>query len=247
MRSETVYMATALVTGATSGIGYAIAEALARSGRRVLAVGRQADALARLAEIPNIVPTPLDILDRSALEARLRNEPIDILVNNAGVMPPLSPFDETTIDDIDSAIAVNLTASVFLTRLVAPGMRERQRGHIIFTGSTAGHAAFPRLAVYGATKAAIGAFAEGLRLDMAPHGIRVTEVVAGRTETNLYKSLLTEEARAAMYAGGSAVQPKDIADMVLAALSLPETANVSRFDIVPTRQATPTGVAKKES
>lgn len=240
-------MATALVTGATSGIGYAIAEALARSGRRVLAVGRQADALARLAEIPNIVPTPLDILDRSALETRLRNEPIDILVNNAGVMPPLSPFDETTIDDIDSAIAVNLTASVFLTRLVAPGMRERQRGHIIFTGSTAGHAAFPRLAVYGATKAAIGAFAEGLRLDMAPHGIRVTEVVAGRTETNLYKSLLTEEARAAMYAGGSAVQPKDIADMVLAALSLPETANVSRFDIVPTRQATPTGVAKKES
>ena len=240
-------MATALVTGATSGIGYAIAEALARSGRRVLAVGRQADALARLAEIPNIVPTPLDILDRSALETRLRNEPIDILVNNAGVMPPLSPFDETTIDDIDSAIAVNLTASVFLTRLVAPGMRERQRGHIIFTGSTAGHAAFPRLAVYGATKAAIGAFAEGLRLDMAPHGIRVTEVVAGRTETNLYKSLLTEEARAAMYAGGSAVQPKDIADMVLAALSLPETANVSRFDIVPTRQATPTGVPKKES
>ena len=240
-------MATALVTGATSGIGYAIAEALARSGRRVLAVGRQADALARLAEIPNIVPTPLDILDRSALETRLRNEPIDILVNNAGVMPPLSPFDETTIDDIDSAIAVNLTASVFLTRLVAPGMRERQRGHIIFTGSTAGHAAFPRLAVYGATKAAIGSFAEGLRLDMAPHGIRVTEVVAGRTETNLYKSLLTEEARAAMYAGGSAVQPKDIADMVLAALSLPETANVSRFDIVPTRQATPTGVAKKES
>jgi 3-hydroxy acid dehydrogenase/malonic semialdehyde reductase len=240
-------MATALVTGATSGIGYAIAEALARSGRRVLAVGRQADALARLAEIPNIVPTPLDILDRSALETRLRNEPIDILVNNAGVMPPLSPFDETTIDDIDAAIAVNLTASVFLTRLVAPGMRERQRGHIVFTGSTAGHAAFSRLAVYGATKAAIGAFAEGLRLDMAPHGIRVTEIVAGRTETNLYKSLLSEEARAAMYAGGSAVQPRDIADMVLAALSLPETANVSRFDIVPTRQTTPTGAAKKES
>ena len=239
-------METALVTGATSGIGYAIAEALARSGRRVLAVGRQADALARLAEIRNIVPTPLDILDRSALETRLRNEPIDILINNAGVMPPLSPFDESTIASFDAAIAVNLTASVFLTRLVAPGMRDRQRGHIVFTGSTAGHAAFPRLAVYGATKAAIGAFAEGLRLDMAPHRIRVTEIVAGRTETNLYKSLLSDDARAAMYAGGTAVQPKDIADMVLAALSLPETANVSRFDIVPTRQATPTGAVKKE-
>ena len=124
-------------------------------------------------------------------------------------------------------------------------MRERQRGHIFFTGSTAGHAAFPNLAVYGATKAAIAAFSEGLRLDMAPHRIRVTEIVAGRTETNLYKSLLSDEARAAMYAGGTAVQPKDIADMVMATLSLPETANVSRFDIAPTRQATPTGAAKR--
>ena len=240
-------METALVTGATSGIGYAIAEALARSGRRVLAMGRQADALARLAEIPNIVPTPLDILDRRALEVRLRNEPIDILINNAGMMPPLIPFDESAIGSIDAAIAVNLSASVFLTWLVAPGMRERQRGHIFFTGSTAGHAAFPKLAVYGATKAAIGAFAEGLRLDLAPHRIRVTEIVAGRTETHLYKSLLSDEARAAMYAGGTAVQPKDIADMVMAALSLPETANVSRFDIVPTRQPTPIDAAKKES
>ena len=238
-------METAVVTGATSGIGYAIAEALAGSGRRVLAIGRQADALARLAETPNIVPTPLDILDRAALETHLQNKPIDILINNAGMMPPLAPFDETAVASIDAAIAVNLTASIFLTRLVAPGMRERRRGHIFFTGSTAGHAAFPNLAVYCATKAAIAAFAEGLRLDMAPHRIRVTEIVAGRTQTNLYKSLLSDDARAAMYAGGTAVQPKDIADMVLAALSLPETANVSRFDIVPTRQATPTGAVKK--
>jgi 3-hydroxy acid dehydrogenase / malonic semialdehyde reductase len=240
-------METALVTGATSGIGRAIAVALARSGRRVLAVGRQADSLARLAEVPNIVPTPLDILDRFALGERLRSETIDILVNNAGMMPPLAPFDESAIESMDAAIAVNLTAGIVLTRLVAPGMRERQRGHVFFTGSTAGHAAFPNLAVYGATNAGIAAFAEGLRLDMAPHGIRVTEIVAGRTETNLYKSLLSDEARAAMYAGGTAVQSKDIADMVLAALSLPKTANVSRFDIVPTRQATPTGAAKKEN
>jgi 3-hydroxy acid dehydrogenase / malonic semialdehyde reductase len=237
---------TAVVTGATSGIGYAIAVALARTGRRVLAVGRQADALARLADIANIEPTPLDILDRPALESRIRDEPIDILVNNAGIMTPLAPFDEATIESIDAAIAVNLTASVFLTRLVAPGMRARQRGHIFFTGSTAGHTAFPRLAIYGATKAAIGAFADGLRLDMAPYGVRVTEIVAGRTETNLYKSMLSDEARAAMYAGGTAVQPRDIANMMLAALALPETANVSRFDIVPTHQATATGAAKKD-
>jgi len=237
-------MQTALVTGATSGIGYAIAEALAKSGRRVLAVGRQADALRRLAHTPNISATLLDILDRSAVESRFRDEPIDILINNAGIMPPLAAFDENTVEAIDAAIAVNLTASVFLTRLAAPGMRRRGRGHIFFTGSTAGHAAFPKLAVYGATKAAIGAFADGLRLDMAPYGVRVTEIVAGRTETGLYNAVLSDEARAAMYAGGSAVQPQDIADIVLAALTLPETANVARFDIVPTRQATPTGGAK---
>jgi 3-hydroxy acid dehydrogenase/malonic semialdehyde reductase len=238
-------METALVTGATSGIGYAIAEALARSGRRVLALGRQQDALTRLAATPNIVPTPVDILDRSALAACLRNEAIDVLVNNAGIMPPLTPFDETDVDSIDAVIGVNLNAGVYLTRLVAPGMRERRRGHIFFTGSTAGRAAFPNLAVYSATKAAIAAFAEGLRLDLAPHRVRVTEIVAGRTETNLYKSLLSEKARAALYAGGTAVQPKDIADMVMAALALPETVTVSRFDIVPTLQATPTGAAKK--
>jgi 3-hydroxy acid dehydrogenase/malonic semialdehyde reductase len=246
LKPEVSCVETALVTGATSGIGYAIAVALARTGRRVLAVGRQVDALARLADIANIEPTPLDILDRFALENRIRDEPIDILVNNAGIMTPLAPFDEATIESIDAAIAVNLTASVFLTRLVAPGMRARQRGHIFFTGSTAGHTAFPRLAIYGATKAAIGAFADGLRLDMAPYGVRVTEIVAGRTETNLYQSMLSDEARAAMYAGGTAVQPRDIANMMLAALALPGTANVSRFDIVPTHQATATGAAKKD-
>ncbi len=244
-RRQGLRMQTALVTGATSGIGYAIAEALAASGRRVLALGRQADALQKLAASPNIVPLALDLLDRQALAHALADEPIDILFNNAGVMPPLTSFDEMSFEAIDSTVAINLTASLYLTRLVASGMRERRRGHIFFTGSTAGHSAFPKLAVYGATKAAIGAFADGLRLDMAPHGVRVTEIVAGRTETNLYKTVLSEDARAAMYAGGTAVQPKDIAAMALAVLALPETANVSRFDIAPTRQATPTGAANK--
>lgn len=240
-------MQTALVTGATSGIGYAIAEALARTGRRVIALGRQAEALKRLTANPNITAATLDILDRAALERALRGERIDVLINNAGVMPPMAPFDEMTVEAIDSTVAVNLTASLYLTHLVAPGMRERRHGHIFFTGSTAGHAAFPRLAVYSATKAALGAFADGLRLDMAAYGVRVTEIVAGRTETNLYRAVLDDEARAVMYGGGSAVQPKDIADMVLAVLALPATANVSRFDIAPTRQATPTGGASKGS
>lgn len=239
-------MPTTVVTGATSGVGQAIALALADAGHRVLAIGRNPDQLAGLARSANIVPVGLDIRDREGLAERLSGEPVDILINNAGIMPPLVAFDEMEAEAIDAAIAVNLTASIHLTSLVVRGMRERGRGHVFFTGSTAGHAAFPRLAVYGATKAAIGAFADGLRLDMAPHGIKVTEIVAGRTQTNLYSTLLSAEMRAAMYAGGAAVQPEDIAKMLLAILALPDTANVSRFDIVPTRQATATGATKKD-
>lgn len=240
-------MQTALVTGATSGVGQAIAEALAASGRRVLAVGRDKDRLARIGAIANIVPLDADIRDRDGLAECLRGEAIDILVNNAGLLPPLVAFDEMSVADIDAAIAVNITAGIVLTHLVVQGMRARQQGHVFFAGSTAGHAPFPRLAVYGATKAALGAFADGLRLDMAAHGVKVTEIVAGRTETNLYNALLSADMRAAMYAGGTAVQPSDIAAMVLAVLALPPAANVSRFDIVPVRQATATGAVKKET
>lgn len=89
----------------------------------------------------------------------------------------------------------------------------------------------------------MGGFAQALRLDMAPHGVRVTEIVAGRVETGLYRDLLSPEARAAMYAGSSAVQPQDVADMLLAVLALPQHVDVARFDILPTHQATATGNA----
>ena len=115
-------------------------------------------------------------------------------------------------------------------------MRAAGKGHIFFTGSTAGHAPFANLAVYCATKAAIGGFAQALRLDMAPHGVRVTEIVAGRVESPLYKGILSDEARAAMYAGNTAVQPEDVAQMVLSVLALPAHVDVARFDILPTRQ-----------
>ena len=118
-------------------------------------------------------------------------------------------------------------------------------GHIVFTGSTAGHAPFANLAVYCATKAAVGGFAQALRLDMAPHGVRVTEIVAGRVETGLYKTLLSDDARAAMYANKSAVQPGDLARMVCAVLDMPPHVDVARFDILPTHQATATGTQTK--
>ena len=239
-------MGQALVTGATSGIGRAIAIALKGAGHEVVAVGRRGEALAALEREHGIAGRRADLADRKAARAALAGLAPDILVNNAGVMPPLAHFCDTDEDEIDRAVTVNLSSVLLLTRLVAPGMRARGRGHIFFTGSTAGHAAFAHYAVYCATKAAIGGFAQALRLDMAPAGVRVTEIVAGRVETGLYKGLLGEEARAAMYAGNSAVQPEDVAAMVLAVHGLPASVDVARFDILPTHQATATGGAGKK-
>lgn len=238
-------MAEALVTGATSGIGRAIAVALHDAGHEVTAVGRRPDALDELRAL-GMRTLKLDLADPASV-AGLGGLSPEILVNNAGLMPPMTHFCDADPADIDRVIAVNLRSVLAVTRALAPAMRARGRGHIFFTGSVAGHAPFANLAVYCATKAAIGGFAQALRLDMAPHSVRVTEIVAGRVETGLYRDLLSGEARAAMYAGHSAVQPQDVAAMLLAVLALPQSVDVARFDILPTRQATATGAQQKDN
>ena len=235
-------MGAALVTGASSGIGLAIALELARSGRQVFAIARNPRGLNDLrAAHPAITPIALDVTDREAAEAALAGLEIDVLVNNAGIMPPLGNFADMAMADIDSALEVNLGAAIAMTRLVVPQMRARGRGDILFTGSAAAHAAYPNMAVYAATKGAIASFAQALRADLSPFGIRVTEIVPGRVETALYQHILDDAARTAMYSAAKAVQPEDVAAMVRAVLDLPEWANVSRFDIMPTR---PTPAAK---
>ncbi|HMO72230.1 MAG TPA: SDR family oxidoreductase [Paracoccaceae bacterium] len=232
-------MRQALVTGATSGIGRAIALALHRAGHRVTAVGRDPAALADLAT-QGIAPLALDLgqvadlPDR--LAAALAGDVPDVLVNNAGMVAPPGHFCDMAEGDIHRLVATNLTQALLVTRAVAPGMRARGRGHIFFTGSVAGHAPYPNMAVYAATKAALGGFAQSLRLELSPSGVRVTEIVAGRVESPLYKDVLPPDARAALYAGQTAVQPGDVATMVLAVLALPAHVDVSRFDILPTRQ-----------
>lgn len=233
-------MTTVLVSGASSGVGAAVARRFVCAGCRVIGLGRDA---ARLSALEGVETHAVDLRDRAAL-AEIAREPIDILINNAGIMPPLGPLQAMDQGDIDATIEINFTAQVALTRLIVPQMVARQSGHIFFTGSTAGHAAFPNLAVYSATKAALSGFAQALRLDLSAHGVRVTEIVAGRIESGLYRDILPEQTRAAMYAGGLAVQPEDVAQMVFAAHSLPPNVDVARFDIVPTRQSLPTGEKK---
>lgn len=235
-------MTTAFITGATSGIGRAMAASLSEAGYDVYALGRNEAALREMQRAhPRVVPVAVDVTDREGLESALAGLHIDVLINNAGMMPPLGNFADMRLADIDATLEVNLSAAILLTRLVVPQMRERQSGHIIFTGSSAAHAVFPNIAVYSATKAAIAGFAAALRADLSQYGIRVTELVPGRVETQLYKDILDAKARAAMYAGNVAVQPEDVASMVVALLALPASADVTRLDIMPTRPTTPSG------
>lgn len=233
-------MQRVLVTGATSGIGRAVAVTLRKAGYVVTATGRNRTALAELAaEAPGIETLPLDLSDRTAVAEALSGRSIDILVNNAGVMPKPGTFDKMAIDAIDQTIEVNLRSVLFLTRLVLPQMRAAGSGHLIFTGSSAAHAPGANFAVYAATKAAIAAFATSLRAELSADGIRVTEIAPGRVETALYTGVLGTAARQTMYEGGDALQPSDIAEAVLAVLRLPPRADITRLDIMPTRPVPP--------
>ena len=226
-----------LVTGATSGIGYAITTSLAEAGHNVLAVGRRREALTQLEMLDDRVEAiEVDLSDREFLVKTLEGREIDVLVNNAGLLPSVGKFDLMDQDDIDKMIEINLTASIFLTRLVLPNMVKRKKGHIFFTGSTAGQTPFPNVAVYGATKAAISSFASSLRCDISGSGVRITEIVAGRVETSIYNNALSPTELNDMYTAFDAVQPSDIANMLISVLDMPENVDVTRFDILPTAQ-----------
>lgn len=233
-------MDTILITGATSGIGRAMAVTLAGAGYGVLALGRNRAALEALsAEAPGVEGLALDLADRAGLTAALDGRRIDVLVNNAGMMPVPGAFASMDADAIDRTLALNLGHTLWLTRLLLPGMLARGTGHLVFTGSSAGHAPGAGFAAYAASKAGIAAFATALRAEVSPHGLRVTELVPGRVETGLYTGVLPEEARAAMYQDGNALQPQDVADMLLALIRLPARASVTRLDLMPTRPVSP--------
>lgn len=226
----------ALVTGATSGIGKAITARLAGAGYDVIALGRSEATLEQMRSTPGIQPLAMDLTDREGLATALEGTEIDLLINNAGIIPPVVGFDQMAQSDIDATLEVNLSAAIAITRMVLPGMMTRKAGHVFFTGSTAGQASFPKMAVYGASKAAISSFAAALRCDVSGSGVRITEIVAGRVETNLYRDALTDQSRADMYSAFDAVQPHEVADMLLAVLQMPAHVDVTRFDILPTAQ-----------
>ena len=229
---------TALVTGATSGIGKAIVLALRAAGHAVFAVGRNEHALADLAAECGVKTITADARDTKSITEAVAGVEVDILVNNAGILSTRAAFQDIDPAEIDAMIDVNLKAPMHLTRAFLPGMVSRQHGHLIFIGSICGQAPFPNTSAYGASKAGISLFCDNLRCDLLGTSVRVTEIVPGRVQTDLYRTAIAgNQAQAQLYDGYRPLQPEHIAHVVMDAIRQPDFVDISRIEIMPTDQA----------
>lgn len=231
-------MPTALVTGGSRGIGEAVVRSMRAQGLDVYALALDDEDLHRVADETGAHPIGIDVTDTTALTAALEGIGFDVVVNNAGVLPRLESFTEHEASVIDLLIDVNVRAALHVTRIVLPGMVERDHGHLFFLGSIAGRHPTPDSAVYAGTKAALHAFAEGLRCDLLGSSVRVTVLMPGRVETHLYDSALGDHdaAERALYDGFSAIQPEDIAAVIQSAIEMPPNVDLTAIEVVPTKQ-----------
>ncbi|MDW3025773.1 SDR family oxidoreductase [Acinetobacter baumannii] len=229
---------TALVTGATSGIGKAIVLALANQNIKVIALGRNEQIMQELNTVDNVITVQADVRDYIQLQKIFSNYEVDIVINNAGVLTTRSDFQTIEHNDIDSMIDINLKAPLHLTREALPAMVERKKGHIFFIGSSAGRAPHPNSSVYGASKAGISLFCDALRCDLLGTRVRVTEIAPGRVQTNLYRNAIeSSKIQSELYDEYESIMPEDIAELILTALRLPLAVDVSRMEVFPTSQA----------
>ena len=227
---------TAIVTGASAGIGEATVRALRQLDMTVYAAARRVDRLQALAEATGCVALELDVRDRDAV-AGLGSLGPDIVVNNAGLGRAMGSLAAGTSEDVAVTVGTNVTGAIDVVRSVLPGMIERHRGHIVNVGSVAGLGAVPA-ALYGATKAAIHMFSRNLRLELQGTGIRVTEICPGRVATEFYDVAVDDPvARAAATdTAGEVLRPADIADAIVYAVTAPWRVNVSLLEVFPTEQ-----------
>ncbi|MGO7635404.1 SDR family oxidoreductase [Rhizobium leguminosarum] len=237
--SEPLAYRVALVTGATSGIGRATVDRLCKMGLTVYAVGRNAEALEELASESGAKPVRADVRDTAEIVKQLHGTDVDILINNAGILSTRATFSEIEPSEIDAMIDINLKAPMHLTRAFLPAMVDRKRGHLIYIGSSGGQAPYPNMAAYGSSKAGLSLFCDNLRCDLLGTSVRVTEVVPGRVQTELYRTAMAgNQARTLLYDGYRPIQPAHIASIISNAIELPVFVDVARIEVFPTDQAT---------
>ncbi|MBQ7156536.1 MAG: SDR family oxidoreductase [Bacteroidaceae bacterium] len=241
---------TVFITGASSGIGEACAKIFAQNGCKLILNARNTDKLETLKNEfksqygTDILLLPFDVRDRAAAEKAISGltdgwENIDILVNNAGLALGVDKEFEADIDDWFTMIDTNVKALAMITRLVVPGMVKRNKGHVINIGSVAGDAAYPGGSVYCATKAAVKALSDGLRIDLYDTPIRVTNVKPGLVETNFSNIRFhgDKERAKKVYNGIKPLTGTDIADVVYYAASAPEHVQIAEVLVLATHQA----------
>jgi NADP-dependent 3-hydroxy acid dehydrogenase YdfG len=226
---------TALVTGASSGIGAAVVTALRARGLTVYAAARREERLEALAEETGCTPLVVDLRDTEALYDALGGLEVDILINNAGLGRGFEALFEVRPEDIDTTLGTNVLAAVHVVRAVAPGMVERKRGHIVNIGSIAG--LYPiKSSLYGASKGAMHLLSQNLRVELQGSGVRVTEICPGRVETEFFQIAVGEEAAKEAYTGFEILVPQDVADAILYALDTPWRVNIGTIELTPTEQ-----------
>jgi 3-hydroxy acid dehydrogenase / malonic semialdehyde reductase len=241
---------TALITGATSGIGEAIAIRFAQEGYRLIVTGRRADRLnalkSKLFETygASVLPLPFDVRDHEAVMMAIRTLPepwtrIDVLVNNAGLALEMKKFQDGDSEDWDTMIDTNIKGLLYVTRAVTPGMIEAGVGHIINIGSIAGKEVYPLGNVYCATKFAVDALTKAMRIDLLEHGIKVTQIAPGAVETEFSQVRFKgDDARATkVYQGYQPLVAADIAEIAWFVVSQPVHVNISDILVTPAAQA----------
>jgi NADP-dependent 3-hydroxy acid dehydrogenase YdfG len=247
-----------LITGATSGIGEAIAWRFAKEQYALILTGRRNDRLETLKKDvesryeTRVLTLCFDVRDYNQVETAIQSLPdewktIDVLVNNAGLAAGLAPIHTASLSDWDQMIDTNIKGLLYVTRVVSPGMVERQSGHIINLGSISGKKMYPNGAVYCATKHAVKALSEGMRMDLLPYGIRVTEVCPGAVETEFSLVRFKGDRQRAdqVYAGFTPLTAEDIAETVWYAVAQPPHIDIQELLVMPTAQVDATMIHRK--
>ena len=240
----------ALITGASGGIGEATALKLSESGAGLILAARRTDRLEKIATrcreagAREVFTHELDVTDRKSVETFFRSpdlvEPLSrlsVLVNNAGLAKGVEPLDNGNVDDWQTMMDTNVMGLLYVTRLALPTVK-KNRGHIVNIGSVAGRWTYPGGAVYCASKAAVRAVTEGLRMDLQGSRVRVTNIEPGMVETDFSKVRFnSEELAKKVYAGFTALSAEDIAECISWSLSRPAHVNIQEMIVFPTDQA----------
>ena len=249
---------TVLITGATSGIGLACARKFAQNGDRLILTGRNEQRLNEIRKEltekgSEVLTLAFDVRNREVAEKLMTELPeewkkIDVLVNNAGLALGLDPEYEGNLDEWETMIDTNIKGLLTMTRLVVPGMVERNSGHIINIGSVAGDAAYAGGNVYCATKAAVKALTDGLRIDVINTAIRVTNLKPGLVETNFSNVRFRgdNERADSLYRGIKPLVGDDIADVAVYAANAPEHVQIAEVLILATHQASASMVVRDD-